>query len=435
MPSAPGLVTPALLLVAFVLAACGDTLVDHRADLQQPAGCFPGTATACGPACEDCSPSVVPPAGARVACLPDPGGLSRSACGWECTGGLLKCTQGCCPAASLAAGAAHTCAITTSGSLYCWGENEEGQVTGTPAADVLVPRKWIESGVTAVTAGEGHTCAAVGGEVRCWGRGFASPWSTIAAAAGATALAAGGQHTCAITVGGAVRCWGSGDAVGGGTPVAAGATALAAGRDHTCAVVTGEVRCWGSRALGQLGDGSTVGSSATPVTVPGLAGIDLLAAGDAHTCATAAAPTAGDLSDALQCWGDAPRTPFVPDDVQTTPAIPTRTGGTRSIVPDRVARIDSGRTHICFQRAGAAQSIQCLGPENGSGQLGGIPEPGREVDLAATPGATALAAGGDHACTVLAGAVFCWGLNASGQLGDGSATTPQVGFLVQVSGR
>ena len=102
---------------------------------------------------------------------------------------------------------------------------------------------------------------------------------------GATALAAGGAHTCALLQTGTVQCWGRNESgqLGDGTttnrltPVAVsglrGVTALAAGGAHTCALLqTGTVQCWGRNFAGQLGDGTSGGSRATPVAVRGLSG-------------------------------------------------------------------------------------------------------------------------------------------------------------------
>jgi alpha-tubulin suppressor-like RCC1 family protein len=153
--------------------------------------------------------------------------------------------------------------------------------------------------VTAITAGLDHTCALTrAGGVKCWGynghdelgtgRGdslsnSSTPLDVQGLSRGVTAISAGVRHSCAVTSAGGVKCWGANysGALGDGTedrrfaPVevsglSSGVTAVAAGHDYSCALLgTGGVKCWGSNASGQLGDGTGV-DRFTPVNVIGL---------------------------------------------------------------------------------------------------------------------------------------------------------------------
>src|SRR5690606_22558212 len=101
------------------------------------------------------------------------------------------------------------------------------------------------------------------------------------ALAGAIAIEAGWDYTCAVFPGGTVRCMGANGSgqLGDGTydyrfsPVdvtnLAGVTALSASGGHTCATLDdGTARCWGSNYQGELGNGEGPWS-ATPVSVDG----------------------------------------------------------------------------------------------------------------------------------------------------------------------
>jgi len=190
----------------------------------------------------------------------------------------------------------HTCVLRATGGLLCWGDNEGGELGyGKSGPNTLQSIPIAVVGITnavAVSCGSSHTCAILdGGSVQCWGANAGPPLSggipwtisatplPVAGIAGATALAAGLEHTCALLPAGQMACWGdnqSGELGDGSmtlsaTPVsvhgAAGATQVAAAVQQSCALLGGgHVACWGSNTAGQLGDGTTT-SSPVPVSV------------------------------------------------------------------------------------------------------------------------------------------------------------------------
>jgi alpha-tubulin suppressor-like RCC1 family protein len=194
-------------------------------------------------------------------------------------------------ASALAGGYGHTCAVVANGAVKCWGWNISGQLgnAGVPtgAADsrstVPVDVSGL-AGAVAVTAGSEHTCAlSSAGSVACWGSNVwgqlgsnvfgqsVAPLTVDLTGAKAVAITTGDYHSCALLSGGTVKCWGynaDGQLGNAGTtqsnvPVdvsgLAGATAVSAGAWHTCALLgSGRVKCWGQNRSGELGDGTTI---------------------------------------------------------------------------------------------------------------------------------------------------------------------------------
>jgi len=171
------------------------------------------------------------------------------------------------------AGLYHTCGVTLTHEAYCWGYNLNGQVgNGTTSHAVTSP---------AQVAG-GHSFVAVG---------------------------AGYAHSCAVVSDGTGYCWGEGSLLGNasglnqvvpvpvaGGPFATADGALAAGQEHTCALTpAGAAYCWGHNHLGELGDGSTISRSA-PVQVSGGLSFAAISVGHFVTCGVTSAPVAF-------CWG------------------------------------------------------------------------------------------------------------------------------------
>ena len=135
---------------------------------------------------------------------------------------------------SINAGEHHTCALTFEGSVKCWGRNSHGQLGIGSLENGLIPADvaGLAGGVQAVNGGEYHTCALTNtGAVRCWGNNNygqlgdgsrINHWTPVEVSDPASrfnATVAAWFHSCARSVEGGVRCWGrnSGGALGDGT--------------------------------------------------------------------------------------------------------------------------------------------------------------------------------------------------------------------------
>lgn len=179
------------------------------------------------------------------------------------------------------------------------------------------------SDVIAIDGGDGYNCAVQGdGAAFCWGSnptgalgdGTREDRATPALVKGISdvrSIAAGHRHTCAATGDGSAYCWGSNARGSLGVDEddldraleprkvegISGVVSVAAGDEHTCAMTSdGGAWCWGYNGLGQLGDGS-VDDRYEPARVEGLSGVVAITAGNFDSCAV--------LSDGTAwCWGN-----------------------------------------------------------------------------------------------------------------------------------
>ena len=339
---------------------------------------------------------------------------------------------------ALAAGNTHTCALTSSGGVRCWGDNWRGQLGDGTIVDHSTPADvtGLTSGVVAISSLHKHTCALTsGGGVKCWGSNIHgelgnnstvdSPTAVdvVGLSSGVIAISAGGFHTCALTSGGGVKCWGANwhGEVGDGstdyryTPadvvgLGSGVIAIAAGKWHTCALLGGGgMKCWGYNVQGELGNGTTGMIQTTPVDVTNLtSGVTAIAAGAMHTCALVS-------GGGMKCWGDNSEGQLG-DGTTIQRLTPVSVSG----LQNGVASFTLGTYHTCaLTSSGCAK---CWG-DTWTAQLGdGTTTPRlTPVDVPGlTSGVTALEAGDSHTCAIVGGRASCWGSNGFGQIGDGT---------------
>lgn len=363
---------------------------------------------------------------------------------------LITCaSEGACVTnpKAIAVGAQHTCVAVANGDVYCWGDNQYGQLGDGSVAPSVSPVKVSGvSDVVALSAGGSFTCAATeAGQVNCWG---SHPWSEdvnfgltperVGQLNDVVSISSGSDHTCAVTEAGQVYCWGLnfsgilGDeaAPSGKEPVLVegleGVKAIVATDMTNCALRdNGSAACWGSNYFGLLGDGSEVDPndyyaySATPVDVVELTDAVTIVGHRESFCALRA-------DGGVSCWGVVPE--FITGSSHSTPVA----------MPDlgEVVGLFGNSGGFCVTRPD--QTAACWG-YNGEGGLGNgsLQSSATPVtvsgltDVVAVVGSSAAL----HSCALRSnGSVACWGRNDAGQLGGGEVGLGQSSTPVEVAG-
>jgi alpha-tubulin suppressor-like RCC1 family protein len=359
---------------------------------------------------------------------------------------------------SISVGFDSVCAVNGTGGVECWGSGEAGQLgqgnSNTTDSQIPVGVMGLDGGVQSVAVGEDVACALTKkGTVWCWGEadtgalGNGSPDLDEVSAIGhysgtpvevqglsetPIALSKGfGLAPCVVTASGAVDCWGL-TCERESTPVSVAlpgngfstgkvsAVGVAIGGDESngfaCAVTSQkETACWGSNSYGQLGDNST-----NLTGVPVLTRSNLLSSSATAVSAGLDQPFACGLGAAqAQCWGynemgqlgNGMTASFV--DAPLDIDLPSTT---------KIASVSVGGLSACAVTTAGA--LYCWG-DNLEGEVGDGTTMTRETPVEVlSSGVTAVSVGLDYACAILTGGtVDCWGDNMLGQLGTGTGST------------
>lgn len=369
----------------------------------------------------------------------------------------------------ISVGGEHACA-SINGDLYCWGRNDEGQLGMGDNNTILqptTPPSAVGQVITKVSSGEDHTCAISKGRLYCWGDNdngqlgignntdtntpqqvcptSASPGcSTTLYNKRVTDVSAGDNSTCAVADG-RVYCWGSningmlgttGINASYNTPQLANgngnilngkvATAISVGVNHVCAIVNADGYCWGSNSDGQIGKSTCVGQCGpTRITdrspaIPAANNLDTagvytaISVGDSYSCAI--------INSTVSCWGRSDRGQ-TGTGTTADRTLPTQVNTTYATA------ISAGRHHACAVLNG---DTHCWG-ERDNGRLGAIYGADQLTPVAATGGAFTdsdgknvainVSAGGNTSCSVANAKIICWGNSAFGQTGNLGAPT------------
>ena len=318
------------------------------------------------------------------------------------------------------AGLNHTCMLTsTTGIMYCWGDNQYGQLGDGTTTDRLVPTVvadnpasgFVNTGIQKLMAGHNHTCAIKSGQLYCWGRNDQGQLGNASTTDSSLAVKPSGHFSTANAMG-----------------------PIAAGEGHTCATsFTGnyEEWCWGDNQYGQLGDGTNADKT-SPVMVTGVLARNAqhdgtLAAGANSTCVVS-----GTSGSPVMCWGRNNKGQL--SDGSTTNSNVPVVAVAAGVNGQTTRYIGAGADTVCMRSILGASSptrtVLCWG-DNSSGQIAGSGNPveTQEVVIAANSvegfdpsvdqNPNNIAVSKSSVTGFACFAKWCWGSNASGQLATG----------------
>jgi cysteine-rich repeat protein len=348
-------------------------------------------------------------------------------------------------AAAVSCGWDHACLLDTNGSVWCWGEGDDAQLGNGTTTGTTVPGavQGLPGPMSAIVASAQNSCAMTSqGDRYCWGEtehgdlGLSLeplrmlPDGVVQLPVAGTPIDVATEWQefrptmCAVQADKTLACWGSGDEqiffgplagrdhpVPAQLPGLAGVEEVELGDRFACVRTSTEVLCWGDNSDKQLGQGDSTVDFDVPTAPLGVDGTQViqLEAGDDFMLAVLD-------NGGVYVWGDNDNKQLGLGGTSTSDV------GTPTLNPTLkdVVAVSAGQEHACAIDQGSG--LWCWGDDN-DGQVGNdaekldqaLPQPILSIGKVAE-----VACGEDHTCALdMNGDVYCWGDAGYGQLGDG----------------
>lgn len=318
---------------------------------------------------------------------------------------------------------------------------------------------WAPGGtITSVSTGDDTTCAIAGGKAYCWGinttgqigdgttsnSSYPVPVDTTTGLSGKTVTYIDfvtvdyntDGHVCAVasSLG---YCWGAnnngrlgnGNAVNQSSPSAVftggvlsgkNITSVSTGVNYSCAAASGKAYCWGYDGSGGLGNGSGSGSSFYPGAVDTTTGMSGVVS---QVVGVGSASCARTDSGSVYCWGNDGNGRLGNGGSNTDMESPVAVDTSGALSGKTATQLSGGATHVCVI---ASSNIYCWG-QNASGQIGDATQIDRSTPAATVATAfssktiTQVSAGRFISCALASGEMYCWGYNV-GNYGNGNTS-------------
>ncbi|AKV02689.1 hypothetical protein AKJ09_09352 [Labilithrix luteola] len=308
------------------------------------------------------------------------------------------------------------CGVIDDGTVRCWGEpslvggapDDGSDPNPGPAAIAGI------AGAIDIAITSSNVCAVLGdGGVDCWDAVDRTPVRSSDAPS-TLRLALGAEMSCAVALNGDLDCWGDSALFGSGlrTVGLGGRKAVDVAVTDTAAFVLddeGTLCSWGARGV-TLGRSTSLDVDDVPRPVVGLPPVRSFAASASHVCAVT-------TDGRLFCWGNGTNGLLGVGHARDE-SEPADVSFAQGDWPFQISAADS---HSCARLTNG--EVACWGGGNTWGELGFATRSAAYVPSKLTtlaPDIVAVATGLSSSCALTkGGAVWCWGDDRSGQLGQG----------------